>query len=58
MEGSVKEGLYNHPSQGVIKIFQDKSGSWVYQCYTKNGQKAISREKSLDSWIWALSEPR
>ena len=58
MEGPVKEGLYNHPSQGVIKIFHKENESWVFQCYTKNGQKAISREKSLDTWTWALSEPK
>ena len=58
MEGPVKEGFYNHPNNGVIRIFQKENGNWVYQCYTQNAQKAISREKSLDNWTWALSEPR
>jgi hypothetical protein len=57
MDGPVKEGFYNHPNLGVIKIFQ-KNESWVYQCYTRNTQKAVSRERSLDTWTWALSEPR
>ncbi|MBW1792479.1 MAG: hypothetical protein JRJ14_09545 [Deltaproteobacteria bacterium] len=58
MEGPVKEGFYTHPNSGVIKIFQKENGSWVYQCYTQSGQKAISREKSLDTWTWALCEPK
>lgn len=57
MDGPFKEGFYNHPKLGVIRIFQ-KEGGWVYQCYTQNGQKAVSRERSIDTWTWALSEPR
>ena len=56
MDGMFAEGWYEHPSLGLIKIYL-KSGEWVYQCYTKNGQKALSKERPLDSWTWALSEP-
>lgn len=56
MDGSYKEGWYSHPSLGLIKIFLS-SQNWVFQCYTQNGQKALSRERPLDGWTWALSEP-
>jgi len=56
MEGGCKEGWYEHQSMGVIKIFQNQNGSWVYQCYTSNGAKPLSRERPLDSWTWALSQ--
>lgn len=56
MDGTFTEGWFNHPNLGLIKIYLS-SGDWVYQCYTKNGQKALSKERPLDSWTWALSEP-
>ena len=56
MDGTFIEGWFNHPNLGLIKIYLT-GGDWVYQCYTKNGQKAVSKERPLDSWTWALSEP-
>jgi len=55
MDGTFTEGWFTHPSQGLIRVFL-KGGEWVFQCYTKNGQKALSKERPLDSWTWALSE--
>ena len=55
MDGQFKPGWYIHPNLALIKIFQ-KGPRWVYQCYTKNGQKAVSKERELDTWTWALSE--
>ncbi len=56
MEGGFKEGWYSHQSMGLIKVFQNRNDAWVYQCYTTNGTKALSRERPMDSWIWALSQ--
>ncbi|TBV79445.1 MAG: hypothetical protein EYX74_06915 [Desulfobulbaceae bacterium] len=56
MEGNFSEGWYQHPSLGLIKIFFNNS-DWVYVCYTRNGQKALSKERKIDNWIWALSKP-
>lgn len=55
MDGQFKEGWYNHPNLGLIKI-SEKGSSWVYRCYTRNGQKPVSKERALDTWTWALSE--
>jgi hypothetical protein len=55
MDGTFKEGWYTHPSLGLIRIFVS-GPEWVYVCYTKNGMKALSKERALDSWTWALSE--
>ena len=55
MDGTYTEGWFTHPTQGLIRVFL-KGGEWVFQCYTKNGQKALSKERPLDSWTWALSE--
>ena len=55
MDGIYTEGWFTHPTQGLIRVFS-KGGEWLYQCYTKNGQKALSKERPLDSWTWALSE--
>lgn len=55
MDGMYAEGWYEHPSEGRIRIVH-KDGEWVYQCYTQNGQKALSKERPLDNWIWALSD--
>ena len=57
MDGSYKDGMYTHPSLGLIKIFID-DGEWVYQCYTSNGAKPVSNPKPLDQWTWAMSEER
>lgn len=56
MEGSYKEGWYHHPSLGLIRVFVSGS-DWVYVCYTRNGKKALSKERTIDGWTWALSEP-
>ncbi|MCB2181211.1 MAG: hypothetical protein KQH63_04190 [Desulfobulbaceae bacterium] len=55
MDGQFKPGWYIHPNLALIKIYQ-KRDKWVYQCYTKSGQKPISKERELDTWTWALSE--
>ena len=55
MDGNFRECWMEHPSLGLIKVFQDDL-DWVYQCYTRNGQKPVSKEKPLDSWTWALAE--
>lgn len=56
MHGEFQEGWYNHPTLGVIKIFRN-GDSWVYQCYTNNKKKVLSKERPLDPWTWALCEP-
>lgn len=56
MDGMYTEGWYEHPNLGRIKIVL-KGADWIYQCYTKSGQKALSKERPLDTWTWALSEP-
>ncbi|MFC1524704.1 hypothetical protein ACFL6N_07935 [Thermodesulfobacteriota bacterium] len=56
MDGTYQEGMYSHPSLGTIRIFQ-KNNNWVYQCYTTRGHKPLSRERPIDPWTWALSEP-
>ena len=55
MDGAYKDGWYIHPSLGLIKISLNDH-EWVYQCYSQNAQKALSKERPLDSWTWALSE--
>lgn len=55
MEGNYRAGWFNHPTLDLIKVFMSNR-DWVYQCYTKNGQKAVSKEKTLDPWTWALAE--
>ncbi len=56
MDGKIKTGWYVHPNLSLIKVYE-KNGAWVYQCYKRNGSKAISKERDLDQWTWALSEP-
>ena len=56
MEGGYQEGWYVHPSLGLIKIIHAKE--WVYRCYTDSGAKPLSKERPLDPWTWALSEPK
>lgn len=55
MNGPITDGMYNHPTLGLIKIF-NKGGDWVYQCYNKIGTKPLSTPKPLDQWTWAMSE--
>jgi len=57
MDGAMTPGWYNHPQLGLIKIFTNKHNEWVYQCYSKSGTKALSKERPLDQWTWALCEP-
>ncbi len=54
MEGQYQAGFYEHPNLGLIKIFS-KDGSWVYQCYKRNGSKPLSSPKPLDQWTWTMS---
>ena len=56
MEGNYHSGWFKHPTLDLIKIF-DSNNEWVYQCYTKNGKKPVSKEKTIDSWTWTLAEP-
>lgn len=57
MDGTYSEGWFTHPNHGLIRIFfKSGEGEWVYQCYSQNGQKALSKERPLDSWTWALSD--
>lgn len=56
MEGKFSEGWYQHPTMGLIRVYVN-GGDWVYVCYTRNGQKPLSKERKMDSWSWALSEP-
>ena len=57
MEGGYQEGWYVHPNLGLIKvIFSNKK--WVFRCYTDSGSKPLSKERPLDPWTWALSEPQ
>ena len=57
MDGNYKEGFFKHPTLGKINVFENqKQKIWVYKCYTKNGRRALSKERRLDQWTWALSE--
>ncbi len=44
MDGQIREGWYNHPQLGLIKVFTDKYGSWVYQCYMKSGARPCQKK--------------
>ena len=55
MDGQITAGWYQHPKLGLIKIFEDSKRTWVYQCYSDSGMRALSKEKAIDQWIWALS---
>lgn len=57
MDGQMIEGWYNHPRQGLIKIFINEKQEWVYQCYSDSGTRVLSKERTIDSWTWALCEP-
>ncbi len=55
MHGVFQEGWYEHPTLGIIKVFKNNN-LWAYQCYTNNQKKALSRERAMDPWVWALCE--
>lgn len=57
MDGQIYEGWYRHPKHGLIKIFANDKSTWVYQCYSASGTRALSKERIVDSWTWALCEP-
>lgn len=57
MEGKITGGWYQHPKLGRIKIYENDKREWVYQCYSESGQRALSKEKNLDAWVWALCFP-
>ena len=57
MEGKIIAGWYQHPKLGLTKIFENDQQMWVYQCFSDSGQRALSREKEIDSWTWALCTP-
>ena len=54
MEGQITPGWFRHPQIGLIKIFSNENQEWVYQCYSDKGTRLLSKEKSIDSWTWAL----
>lgn len=54
MDGQITAGWYRHPNLGLIKIFENDKRAWVYQCYSESGARALSKEKPMDSWTWAL----
>lgn len=56
MDGQIIPGWYRHPKLGLIKVFESNARGWVYQCYSESGTRALSMEKSLDTWTWALCE--
>jgi len=56
MEGTITAGWFTHPSLGTIKIFRSSTNQWVYQCYSQNGSKALSKERELDQWTWVMCE--
>lgn len=57
MDGQIIAGWYRHPKLGLIKIFERNNRAWVYQCYSDSGARALSMEKSMDAWTWALCDP-
>lgn len=56
MDGQITAGWYRHPKLGLIKIFENDKRSWVYQCYSESGTRALSKEKNMDNWTWALCD--
>jgi hypothetical protein len=57
MDGQITAGWYRHPKLGLIKIFDNAKRNWVYQCYSESGMRALSKEKEIDQWTWALCDP-
>lgn len=56
MDGQITAGWYRHPKLGLIKVFENDKRAWVYQCYSESGTRALSKEKSVDNWTWALCD--
>ena len=56
MDGQITAGWYRHPKLGLIKIFENDKRAWVYQCYSESGTRALSKEKAMDTWTWALCD--
>jgi len=54
MDGQINPGFYRHPKLGLIKVFANEKQDWVYQCYSDSGSRALSTEKLIDNWTWAL----
>lgn len=54
MDGQITAGWFRHPKLELIKVFENDKQTWVYQCYSESGKRALSKEKALDSWTWAL----
>jgi len=57
MDRQITPGWYRHPKLGLIKVFQSNVKGWVYQCYSESGARALSMEKPVDPWTWALCYP-
>ncbi len=57
MDGAYSEGWFQHPNFGLLKIHKNSGQTWVYECYTTSGSKAVSKERPLDLWIWTLCQP-
>lgn len=56
MDGSIREGFYRHPQQGLIRI-SEKDGAWVFHCFSADGSRQLTMKgKKVDNWLWALSE--
>ncbi len=58
MDGQIEAGWYIHPQLGLIKIYTDETNSWNYRCYSDSGARALSKERPLDQWTWALCEEK
>lgn len=56
MDGQIIPGWFRHPKLGLIKVFANENQEWVYQCFSDSGTRALSKEKTVDSWTWALCE--
>ncbi len=56
MDGAMEAGWFMHPKNDLIKVFLS-GDQWVYQCYSSNGKRVLSKERPMDSWTWALSTP-
>ena len=54
MDGQVKPGWYRHPNLGLIQVYVNVNQEWVYRCYSESGTRALSTEKPIDTWTWAL----
>jgi hypothetical protein len=57
MDGPIAKGWFRHPQLGLINIYKDPKGGWVYRCYSDNGSRVLSKERALDQWTWTLCQP-